>query len=154
MKNKQLNIVLLVLAVIMSVSINSWAQRGHRMGRGNSCCLNITGLTEKQKTEIADLKQQHRKEMDAFRAEWRQSAAYAAREVHQAEVSKKVTAHRDAVRKLLNEDQQRVFDNPRSSGGRNFGKANGRGMGRGVLCRGNGVQRGRYGHGWKDSNNL
>ena len=154
MKNKQLNIVLLILAVILIASINSFAQRGNRMAGANSCTLNIPGLTEKQKTEINSLKEQHRKEMDSFRTEWRQSAAYAAAEAHQAEVTKKVAAHREAVRNLLNDDQKSVLDNRQRKGRRNFAGTNSRGMGCGIMYRGNGFQGGRHCMRWGRVGNL
>ena len=105
MKNKGLKFFGVFLTIILIAGGNVEAQRGGRMGAWNGCCLGIPGLTDKQRTEITNLETQHRKEMEALRSEWRKSGAYSQREAHLADVGKKVEAHRNAVKNLLNDDQ-------------------------------------------------
>jgi hypothetical protein len=150
MKNKGLQFFGLFLTIILITGGNAVAQRGGRMGAWNGCCMGIPGLTDQQRTEISNLENQHRKEMDALRSEWRKSGAYSQREAHLTEVDKKVEAHRDAVRKLLNEEQKSFFDNQQgrykmNRTGREPGMGN-VGAGRGGCCGG-----GRFGRGWSNN---
>jgi hypothetical protein len=151
MKNKGLNFFGLFLTIMLIAGGNVVAQRGGRMGAWNGCCPGIPGLTDKQRTEISDIEIQHRKEMDALRSEWQKSGAYSEREAHLAEVGKKVEAHRNAVRSLLNEEQKRFFDNQQ---GRYRMNRAGRGPGMGNCCAGRGGRYGggQFGRGWSNMN--
>jgi hypothetical protein len=151
MKNKRLNIVMITLAIILTAGFNSQAQRGYRGGTGYSNCLNIPDLTDKQKTQILQQQEAHRKEMAALRETWQQSAN-TAREKHLAEVSKKVADHRSRIRNLLNDEQKAAFDSFNIGRGRNFARANCRSAGCGMMYRGNGGFHGRFGHRWGASN--
>ncbi len=130
-----------LLAIILMVSMGSMAQRGTRAGN-YSCCEGIPGLTEKQKTEITALEKAHRSEMDVMRAERRKTGNYTTREAYQAAVDEKVTAHRDKVRSLLNEEQRVVFDQLQSRQAQgHYARRAGRGGGPGMGGRGG---RGRW----------
>lgn len=153
MKNKSLSIILMVLAFLVMAGTNGWAQRGNRGGSGNSCYLNIPDLTEKQKTEITRLVKQHQEEMDALRNSWRQSAVFAEREAHWAEVDKNADAHRNAVRNLLNDEQKQAFDNVRRGAGRIGSGCMGNGRGRFAGANATGCRGGRFGRGWNRTNN-
>ncbi len=148
MKNKKIHIVTLILAVILTTGMNSSAQRGPWMGRDYSCCLNISGLSEKQKTEIANLVQQHRKEMDEMRRAWQESGSNAGREAHLAAVDKKVSEHRAAVRNLLNPEQKEVFDSLQTQGRRYWSAYGGGKAGRKAFNQGNCYRSGRHGNRW------
>lgn len=148
MKRESLKIAVFLFALVLVAGGNALAQRGYGAGRGYNGCMNLPGLTEKQMTEITKLRQQHRKEMDEMRMEWRQSEAFAQHEKHLAEVDKKVVNHRNEVRNLLTEEQKAVFDNPGRGNGRNRAAMAGRGMGRYGGGRAGWCRGGRFGRGW------
>jgi uncharacterized membrane protein len=116
MRNKSLNVVMIVLVVFLMTTTATFAQRGNRAA-ANSCCMNIPGLTEQQKTQITTLEQQHQKDMQAMRDARRKSGSYTDRDTYQAAVNQKVTDHRNAVKNLLNADQKVIFDNIQAQGG-------------------------------------
>ena len=139
-----------LMVIMLTVSMGSMAQRGTRAGN-YSCCAGIPGLTEKQKTEITALENAHRNEMDKMRAERRKTGNYATRDAYQTAVDEKVTAHRDKVRSLLNEDQKAVFDQLQSGQGQGkYARRGGRGGGPSRNCRGAGQGMGGRGFrgGW------
>jgi uncharacterized membrane protein len=116
MRNKSLNVVMIVLVVFLMATTATFAQRGNRAA-ANSCCMDIPGLTEQQKTQITTLEQQHQKDMQAMRDARRKSGSYTDRDAYQAAVNQKVTDHRNAVKNLLNADQKVIFDNIQAQGG-------------------------------------
>jgi hypothetical protein len=116
MRKKSIRLVMIVLATILMATTTTYAQRGNR-GAAGSCCMNIPGLTEEQKTRITGMEQQHLKEMQEMRDARRKSGSYADRDAYQAAVGQKVTDHRNAVRNLLNADQKIIFDNIQAQGG-------------------------------------
>ncbi len=136
-------IIVMVMAVVMTASMNALAQKGYWSGDG-SCCMAIPGLTEKQKSEITALEKAHRSEMDAMRAERRKTGGYSTREAYQVAVDEKVAAHREKVHALLTEEQKAVFDQnqPRQGQGR-WARQSGRGGGQGACPRGRWGGRGR-----------
>lgn len=136
-------IIVMMMAVVMTASMNALAQRGYRSGDG-SCCMAIPGLTEKQKSEITALEKAHRSDMDAMRDERRKTGGYATRDAYQTAVNEKVAAHREKVRTLLTEEQKVVFDQnqPRTGQGR-WARQSGRGGGQGAGLRGGWGGRGR-----------
>jgi hypothetical protein len=152
MKSRQLNIVLLLMAVLAIGGLNARAQSGNRGGIRFMGCMNITGLTDNQKSEINHLRNQHRKEMNDLHIAWRQTADYTGKDAHRAEVRKKVENHRNAVRNLLNDDQKVVFDNRQGRGGSCVAGMNSRVNGNGFMFRRNGGHPGRYGRGWSVNN--
>jgi hypothetical protein len=139
MKNKSLNVVVIVLSVMLMATTATFAQRGNRTA-ANSCCMDIPGLTEQQKTQIIGLEQQHQKDMQAMRDARRKSDSSADRDVYQAAVDKKVSDHRNTVRNLLDADQKIIFDNIQAQGGQGKNQqAN--------MRQGNGQQRGNFNRG-------
>jgi len=148
MKRELLKTTVFLFALMLVAGGNALAQRGYGAGRGCYRCMDLPGLPEKQKTEIAKLVQEHRKEMDEMRTEWRQSEAFAQHEKHLAEVDKKVETHRNEIKNLLTEEQKAVFDYLGSGNGRNRAAMAGGGMGRLGGGRAGWCRGGRYGRGW------
>ena len=139
MRKKPIRLVMIMMAVILMATNVTYAQRGNRAAAG-SCCLNIPGLSDEQKSSITTLEQQHLKEMQEMRDARRKSGNYADRDAYQAEVDRKVTDHRNAVRNLLNTEQKTFFDNIQAQGGqgrnRQANMSRGQGQQRGNLNRG------------------
>lgn len=93
----------------------------------NQFCVNqITNLTDEQKTQIEELEISHQKEMTALR-EKRQSTRDAIEKNDiRGTMLKTVKAHREKVRNLFTENQQKQFDLINSNGN-NYGNRNGNG---------------------------
>ncbi len=151
--------------------------QGYRNGnRGNNnpngtCLEQISGLTEKQKTEIQELEQNHQKEMAELRDSRRGTVDAIEKNEIRGEMLKKVKAHQESVKNLLTADQQKEYDNLHSqrnnyqgNRGRNqnqqFARNNRGGCGNGYGngnrgsnghhgkgCRGNRGGKGRHGNG-------
>ena len=143
----------MLLALIMSVSTGFAQGRrfmnrpgygmgaGYGFGPGNYCINFIPGLTEEQQSKIIDLTVNHRKEMAELVIKQRSIVDLEDRIEIQGQLFKKVTAHRDEVRNLLNDEQKKQYDLIHSQGMYGMGYGMGRRGGRG---------RGGYG-GWGGS---
>ncbi|MEN8116622.1 MAG: hypothetical protein ABFS16_06555 [Bacteroidota bacterium] len=113
--------------------------------QNRSCVEYISGLTDYQKTKITGLEKKHQEEIVKLREQRRTTADAQAKDEIKVEIDKKVEAHRTAVKQLLNEDQQKQYDQLQASGpynknrntvakrgqGKGNGTGNGRGSGRG-----------------------
>jgi hypothetical protein len=87
----------------------------NRPGYGNgygpgTCIYALPGLTEEQKTKITELQIDHQKEMVEWRVKQRATLDPVDRNTIRGEMLKKVQVHREEVRNLLNEDQQKQLD--------------------------------------------
>ena len=104
-----------------------YKNRNNAFNNQNQVCLNqITDLTDEQKAKIEEMGKSHQKEMTALRGT-RQSTqdAIEKNEIRGA-MLKTVKAHRETVRDLLTEDQQKQFD-LLATNGNNYGNRNGKG---------------------------
>jgi hypothetical protein len=124
----------------------------------NQVCVNqITNLTDEQKTKIGELEISHQKEMTALREERQSTRDAIEKNEIRGTMLKTVKAHRETVRNVLTEDQQKQFE-LFNSNGNNDGNRNGNLRGRqqfggqqmfagncGNCCRGKGM--GRQGNG-------
>jgi hypothetical protein len=142
MKNKVLNSTMMILAVMLVAATATFAQKGNR-ATGSSCCMNIPGLSEQQKTEITAMEKQHLQEMQEMRETRRKSGTYADRDAYQTAVERKVTEHRTAVRNLLDADQKVIFDNIQSQGGQGINQQTNTNRGRGQKGAMQGIGRGK-----------
>ncbi len=118
----------------------------------NYSCVNyISGLTDKQANEISVLETKHQKEMDVLRDKRRSTTNFEEKDLIREEMLENVVAHRSAVKKVLNEDQQNEYDLLQLSGN-NFRNQRGYGnfQGRGPAVRqgyGMGIRGGSRGYG-------
>ena len=139
--------------------------------QNGNCLQQISGLTEKQQTEIQTMEQSHQKEMAELRDNRRGTVDAIEKNEIRGEMLKKVQAHQNAVKNLLTADQQKEYDNLHAqrnnyqgTRGRNHGQQfannnrggcqrNGAGYGNGNRGnrgqKGNGCQRNRGGKGKK-----
>ena len=148
---------------------------GNRVNNNqNGTCLEqISGLSDKQKTEIQSMEQNHQKEMAELRDSRRGTVDAIEKNEIRGEMLKKVAAHQKSVKNLLTADQQQEYDNlhaqrnnyqgnrGRNQGqqfagnnrgghgnGANYGNGNRGNNGRnGKGCRGNRGGKGRNGNG-------
>lgn len=118
-----------------------------------TCVDVIEGLTDEQIDQILTLENQHQKVMDELRIKRRSTYDALEKNEIRGEMLKKVNAHRESVKKLLNEEQQKQYDLLHAVGYNYQNRPNvsqgapgyyrGRGMGRGYMRNGNGVGPGR-----------
>ena len=120
---------------------------GFGYGPGFNCVNFIPGLTEEQRSQITELTLNHQKAMTELVIKQRSTFDLIEKNEIRGEMLKKVAAHRDAVRNLLNEEQQQQFDliqsrNMYGAAGFGRGRRGGRGRagnagwrGRGPNCR-------------------
>lgn len=127
----------------------------NNMNYKNANCLNwITGLSEEQETQIAAMEEQHQLQMDELRAKRRSTTNAIEKSEIRTTMLKNVEAHRNSVKALLTEDQQKQYDQLHAAGNygqnqqfanRRGGNRNFAGNGRGNFARGNNG-RGCYGN--------
>lgn len=145
MKTK--NLILAVLAIMFITSTSIMAQPGEGKGK----CKNLPGLTEEQSKKIDALKTTHLKEMMPLKNQMDEKKAQlktltTGDKVDMATVNKKIDeigalktdmmkkreAHRQEVRKILNDEQRLMFDMHHGKMGRGHGKGHGNGHGKGM----------------------
>ncbi|MGM0622206.1 MAG: Spy/CpxP family protein refolding chaperone [Bacteroidota bacterium] len=108
-------------------------QPGYGYGYGQGTCLAVLpDLTEEQQAKITELEAAHQEAMAELRVEQRSTFEPVEKSEIRTEMLKKVQAHRNEVRNLLTEDQQKQYDllQARNNYGRK-GFAQGRRGGRG-----------------------
>lgn len=100
----------LFLTAEFAFSGNNYAVRG-RNNPGNGTCINqITGLTQTQKDQMSELLKNHQQAMNNLREQRRSTTDLAQKDQIGKQMDTEVTNHRNAIRALLNEDQQKQFD--------------------------------------------
>lgn len=104
-----------------SVFSQGW-RNGNQINRTqNSTCLEtISGITEQQKSKIVELENKHQQEMNELRLKQRSTYDIAEKNKLHADMDTKVSDHRNAVKALLNEDQQKQYDQLHAPGNRRF----------------------------------
>ncbi len=160
---KTRRITWLVLALLMSAAtIYAQGRRnGNGYGRGyGNCyyagsgnwqsltCMNVLpGLTEDQENQIQEMEKAHQQTMAELREERRSTFDPIEKNEIRGQMLKKVKNHRDGVRKLLNEEQQQVYDQLHARGNFNrqgFARGRNNGQKTGYNSRGRGNGRGNF----------
>ncbi len=136
--------ILLALLVTAgsAVSSNNFDGRGRNRTTNATCVNQISGLTQDQKDRITAMATEHQTAMDKLRDERRSTTDVTRKDQIRQQMDTQVASHRNAVRALLNADQQKQFDQlPRNGGTQGYGKGKGnqsRGSG---TCNGQGSGR-------------
>lgn len=86
------------------------ANRPERNYEPGTCINILLDLTEDQQTKIEELRTSHLEAMTGLREKMRSTVDPIEKNEIRGEMLKKVKAHRDEVRSLLSEDQQKKFD--------------------------------------------
>lgn len=106
---------------------------GYGFGPGYYCMNFIPGLTEEQQSRIGELTVNHQKAMAELAIKQRSTFDFTERAEIQGAMLQKLTAHRDELRNLLNDEQKKQFDLIQSRGmygmGYGMGRRGGRGRG-------------------------
>lgn len=142
---KKIGIITMFAALILStavVSAQGW--RSGRLAANNGgarqgTCINLLNdLSSEQKEKITQLIEAHQETMNELRTEQRSASDPLKRNEIRGEMIKKVQAHRNEVRNLLTEEQQKQLDvlqNARQNRVRGYAAARGNFRGRGCCCR-------------------
>lgn len=123
-----------VLALTASTVFGQGRRNGNRnVTQQKGTCLNyISDLTEDQQTRIKTMDEKHWEMMDELRAKRRSTINAVEKSEIRTEMLKTVEAHRNAVRGLLTEDQQKRYDQLQANAG--TGKNQNVGRGQGNAC--------------------
>jgi len=132
----------LIVTAGSAVSSNNLESKG-RYNTTNAACINqISGLSQDQKDRITAMETQHQSVMNELREKRRSTTDITQKDQIRKQMDEQVGNHRNAVKAILNADQQKQFDQiPRNGGAQNFcnGKGNQtRGSG---ICNGSGSGR-------------
>lgn len=90
-----------------------WRNGNRAFAQNNTaapCLTQISGLSDDQTTKISTLNEKHQEAMATLRDERRATTDPIEKNEIRGEMLKKVKAHRDEVRGLLTEEQQKQYD--------------------------------------------
>jgi hypothetical protein len=89
---------------------------GNTQNQNGNCLSYISDLNEKQQKQILEMEEKHQEEMATLRDKRRSTANAIEKNEIRGDMLKKVKAHQNAVKKLLNKDQQKQYDQLHSFG--------------------------------------
>lgn len=144
--------ILFALALTSGIAFsgNDYSGRGRNNAANATCVNRISGLTQKQKVQITDLRNNHQNAMNALREQRRSTTDLTQKDQIRKEMDTAVASHKSAVRALLNADQQAQFDQLPRNGNGQFGR-NGNGqLARNANCQQYGNGQGRQ---WRGGGN-
>jgi len=130
-KLQKLAWVFFALALTTTTVYSQGWRSGNRFNQNqNGNCLNyISDLTEKQEKQITEMEEKHQKEMAELREKQRATFDAIEKNEIRGDMLKKVEAHRKSVKKVLNDEQQKQYDQLHANGlygrGQNFAYRNG-----------------------------
>lgn len=121
--------------VTTTVFAQGWRNGNNAVSNQNQVCLNqISDLSDDQKSKIQELDKINQEEMAELREQCRSTAdAIEKNDIH-GEMLRKVKAHREEIKNLLNEEQQKQYEQLFSST-TNFQNQRGNGNFRGCCQR-------------------
>lgn len=153
---KKIAWVFFALALSASTAFAQGGRQGNRnANQQKGTCLNyISDLTEDQQSQINALNEKHMGAMDELRTKRRSTGNAVEKSEIRTEMLKSVETHRNAVRSLLTEDQQKRYDQLQANAGtgrnQNVGRGNGNGGKRG-RGQGNACVNARSNRGWNQA---
>ena len=126
-KLKKLAWVFFALALTTTTLYAQGWRNGNRPfnGQNNNCINQISGLSDEQKTKIDVLNETHQAKMAELRTQRQSTSDALEKSEIRTTMLKNVKAHRDDIKSLLTNEQQKEFDALQQRG--NYG--NGRGQG-------------------------
>lgn len=142
---KKIGFVWIFIALMLSVTVVSaqgWRtgrSAGNNIGNRQGMCVNmLADLTTEQKEKISQLVNAHQEAIDELRTEQRSTIDPVKKNEIREEMLQKVQAHRNEVRNLLTDEQQKQLSTLQTSQGnrgRGFAAERGGFRGRGGFCR-------------------
>lgn len=115
MKTRKFAIILIALmlgtSMIYAQGRRNFNRPGYGYGYGPGTCLTVlSDLTEDQKAKITALETAHQETMAELRVKQRSTYEPIEKNEIRGEMLKKVKSHREEVKKLLTEEQQKQYD--------------------------------------------
>ncbi len=147
MKTSRLNrfawiFLALTVAALSAVSSNISQNKGRNNSTNATCINQISGLSQDQKDRITAMETQHQSAMNDFREKRRSTADATQKDQIRMQMNSQVESHRNAVRAILNADQQKQFDQIARNGGAQQNCGNqGKGQRASGTCNGSGAGR-------------
>ena len=141
-------LIALTVTAGSAVSSNIFEGRGRNNNATAVCVNQISGLSQDQKDRMTALITQHQSAIDDLREKRRSTTDIAQKDQIRKQMDTQVESHRNAVRTILNADQQKQYDQiSKNIGGnrgnlqyrncrRNLNQSSVRGYGRGYGGRG------------------
>ena len=120
--------ILLALTVTAgsAVSSNYFDGKGRNRAANATCVNRISGLSQDQKNQITALATQHQTAMNELREKRQSTTDMSQKDQIRQQMDAQIESHRNAVKAILNPDQQKQFDQlPRNGGNQGYGKGNG-----------------------------
>ena len=103
--------LMLTSTTLLAQGRRSVNQPGYGYGYGQGTCLAVLpDLTEEQQAKITELEAAHQEAMAELRVKQRSTFEPVEKSEIRTEMLKKVRAHREEVRNLLTEEQQKQYD--------------------------------------------
>lgn len=100
----------------LAITTTTVFSQGWRNGKGgnlaqtNVCLEQISGLTEDQKSKITEMGNKHQKVMEDLRTKRRSTSDAIEKSEIGTEMLKNLQSHRESVKSVLTENQQKEFD--------------------------------------------
>lgn len=117
----------LILTTGFAFSGNDYTGGGRNNTTNATCVNRISGLTQEQKDQITNLRNSHQSVMNDLREKRRSTTDLAQKDQIRKEMDTVVANHRNAVRGLLNADQQKQYDQlARNGSGQQYGNGQGK----------------------------
>jgi len=115
MKISKLHKFAWVLFALATATTTVFAQGGRNGNNGNNgqnmiCLEQISDLSDDQKSKMQELENNHQEKMTALREKRQSSNDAIEKNEIRGEMLKNVKAHREGVKNLLNEEQQKQYD--------------------------------------------
>jgi hypothetical protein len=110
--------VFFALALTSTTVLAQGNRTGNRYSQNqNATCLSyISNLSDKQQTQIVEMEEQHQVQMAELRTNRRTTINAIEKSEIRTEMLKKVEAHRNSVKKILNEEQKLQYDQLHAQG--------------------------------------
>lgn len=99
-----------IIIMMASFAVNGQGRASGFANQGGYCVFSLPDLTDNQKEVITTKINSHQNAMAELRLKQRSTVIPSEKDAIRAEMLQKVAAHRNEVRSLLNESQQRQFD--------------------------------------------
>lgn len=131
MKTSKLTYVVWVFFALTLATTTTFGQgrgNGNRYSHNQNCMQTIPGLTEKQQKQIQKMEGEHQQDMTALREKRRSTTDAIEKSEVRTKMLKKVDTHRKEVRAVLNEEQQKQYNQLHTYG--NYGRNQNVGRGR------------------------
>jgi|GEM_PF-6658925 hypothetical protein len=147
-----MKIKVMILSVLFVLALSGVGISQPKSSGSLPCINEISNLSDKQKSQIAELGKTHQTEMNTFRAERRATTDSDKKDQVYNKMQQAKSNHRSQVLQILNDDQKKEYQAIQKSGrgqfrnnsGTRCGVPNGKGLGQGRGRKGSGNCNGNF----------